>query len=316
MLPIVHTLAVDADILTYRNAWAAQQTHYDLYFKGKSLEKTFRYADDYKKFLDEQPSHLQKHYEKRPREVGLDLKIATDSIDKCIYSMIKKFNVGNVVCYLTDEEKSNFRYKIATLLPYKADRGEKPKFYRQCREHLMDRWNAQVIVGEEADDAMAQLQFPHYQRLIYGEDRSDSDITMIASLDKDLKMVPGYHYDFSDKAELRWIDELQGLRNFYTQLLTGDKSVDNIPGLFQICKKKVMPKMKAPLQDCTTEVEMYKYVRSIWEKNLPKEYSVTRGEGDDIEVETIKLNLDEVLLEIGNLLWMRRFKGKWWTFPA
>ena len=52
---------------------------------------------------------------------------------------------------------------------------------------------------------------------------------MIASIDKDLDMIPGWHYNW-DKESKYYIDEETGWRNFYKQIITGD-SVDNIPGL-------------------------------------------------------------------------------------
>lgn len=53
--------------------------------------------------------------------------------------------------------------------------------------------------------------------------------TIIASIDKDLKQVPGWHFDIV-KEKLVHVDELEAARNFYSQMLQGDRT-DNISGI-------------------------------------------------------------------------------------
>lgn len=309
----IQRLFVDADSLVYTNAWAAQQTHYRPLYKGKQYqENDFRYKKEYDKFLKEQKPEHQKHFDVEKIEVKLDLQVALNSIDKAIFFARKKLGASEVRCYLTDENKSNFRFAFATLLPYKATRtAAKPVFYNECRQHLIDRWDAEVVVGEEADDAVAQAQWPYYSALMSGNCET-GDITCIAHIDKDINMVPGWHWSLN-KNELYWVSELDGLRWFYTQLITGDKAVDNIPGLKHITDKSALAKFKTPLLEMTTEKEMYDHVYNLYELHKPEVLNRLDEDGD-VEVYDYP-GTHFVLNEIGNLLWMRRVKGEWWEAP-
>ena len=83
--------------------------------------------------------------------------------------------------YLTG--KNNFRKDIATIVPYKGNRKQpKPKWYKELRFELEVNLGATVVDGMEADDAMSIEQY-----------KAVND-TVICSRDKDLNMVPGFHY--------------------------------------------------------------------------------------------------------------------------
>lgn len=73
---------------------------------------------------------------------------------------------------------------------------------------------------------------------------------IICSVDKDLLQIPGKHYNFVKK-EFCKVSEIEGLRNFYKQMLIGDPA-DNIFGVKGIGKVKA-----ANLIDCLeTEQDM------------------------------------------------------------
>lgn len=132
--------------------------------------------------------------------------------------------------------KDNFR---KVLYPeYKANRKDKPlpKHLNLCKTYLIEHHNAIRAHGCEADDLLGINQ---------------TEDTVICSIDKDLLQVPGTHYNFvkSVFSEQTW---LGGLRNFYQQLLQGDRS-DNIPGVAGIGEKKA----QRYLEGCETEQEMY-----------------------------------------------------------
>lgn len=173
--------------------------------------------------------------------------------------------------YLTG--KGNFRDTLATIQTYKGNRSpdSKPKYYKEIRDYLVDVWNAEVIEGQEADDAMGIYQWSH-------KDKS----TCIVSIDKDLRMIPGYHYNFV-KGVIDYVDLPQANYNFFRQTLTGDRS-DNIPGISGVGEKR-SEKLLAPANNNVVDMkricmEQYKkefgeYAESCWK-------------------------------EISNLLWIRR----------
>jgi hypothetical protein len=142
--------------------------------------------------------------------------------------------------YLTG--KGNFREKIATTAVYKGNRlnTPKPEHHGALRDHLVQEWNAVIIQGQEADDAIAT------RATTLGDD------CVIVSLDKDLDQVAGYHYNFVKK-EAYYITPEEGLLRFYCQILTGD-AADNIMGIHGIGNVKA----RKMLQDAEDEAEMYR----------------------------------------------------------
>lgn len=182
-------------------------------------------------------------------------------------------------CFLTGSD--NFRYSIYPN--YKANRRDmqRPKWLQHVREHLVAVWNATVTDTIEADDAMGIAQMD-----------ADGD-TCIASIDKDMLMIPGQHYNFV-KQEFRTISPLEGLRNFYRQLILGDRS-DNIPGYDSKMRQKV-PQFLQPTMDlldiCTNELEMFQVVKDMY-----------------------KLSMEEMLI-YGRCLYIQKKENDTWNFPV
>ena len=189
--------------------------------------------------------------------------------------------------YVTSEDKSNFRFDVATIVPYKGHRdSEKPFWYTHIRNFIVDFRGGEEIFGMEADDAMSIEQR-----------RSAPESTIICSRDKDLHIVPGWHYGWAcgkQKEQKPWFQsEIGGLRCFYGQLLTGD-STDNILGLFGVGKASAHV---TALKKMDTEIEMYDHVFTQYEKRFGS-YA------------------EQFLIENARLLWMLREEGELWTPPA
>jgi len=188
--------------------------------------------------------------------------------------LVMKPWVGDYQGYLTG--KGNYRQDIAVTAPYKGNRtAAKPKHYELIREYLEKAWGCIVVEGQEADDAIG----------IKAYEINDIEEYIIMSIDKDLDMIRGWHYNFiKDRKYL--IDDLQAIKHFYTQILTGDR-VDNIVGL-----KGIGPKKAAKiLEDCYTEADMYKAVLEAYDNDEAR------------------------VLENGQLLWIRRNENQIWS-PA
>lgn len=169
--------------------------------------------------------------------------------------------------YLTG--KGNFRFDVATILPYKGTRSDKPKprHYQMLRDYMVEEHNAIVVDGMEADDAIA----------IAGTANPDS---VMVSIDKDFLQVAGHHYNFvKDKHII--VSEWEGMVFLYTQMLTGDR-VDNIQGVYGIGEKKAAK----ILEDCTTEEELYYAVLEAYDGDKDALYEnatllyLLRHEGD------------------------------------
>lgn len=175
--------------------------------------------------------------------------------------------------YLTGS--SNYRFDIAKTAVYKGNRlAPKPQHLPALRKHLVDEWGAVIVEGIEADDAVAT----HATWLGYNN-------SVIASVDKDLDQIPGWHYNFVKDIAYHITPE-EGSYRFYKQILTGD-SADNIIGL-----KGIGPvKADKILDECDTEVKLYNAC-------------VQAYDGDE-----------ERVLENARLLWLRRYEGQMWEPP-
>lgn len=148
---------------------------------------------------------------------------ATGNLNAVIDSILE--GRKEYILYLSGS--GNFREEVATILPYKGNRdpSHKPKYYKELRRYMLDKHKAIEVQGMEADDALAMAQWSH-------RDKS----TVIATIDKDLDMVPGWHYNINSK-ETYWVDIDSANYFFFWQMLVGD-STDNIPGIKGIGKAR------------------------------------------------------------------------------
>lgn len=201
-------------------------------------------------------------------------KFAVSRMGNFVDRLIRLEGIETYEGYLTG--KNNYRSEIATEQAYKGNRKDarKPVHYDSLREYLVSKWGFTVIDGQEADDAMGIKAYD-----------LPEDSSCIMTIDKDLDMIRGWHYNFV-KEDLYYVTEKEAIKNFYIQILTGDR-VDNIPGL-----KGVGPvKAKKILENCTTEKSLFKAVSEKYDHDIDK------------------------LTERGRLLWIRRKEKQLWKPP-
>ena len=170
------------------------------------------------------------------------LDIALLRCDKLMQDIIDATESDQYRAFLTG--KNNFRKRINP--EYKANRKDTipPRYLQQCRQFLIEEWKAEVSEGCEADDMLGLNQ---------------TKDTILCSLDKDLDMIPGLHYNWV-KGEIYEISEIEALRHFYRQLLIGDRS-DNIfgvPGIGKVKASKLIDTLE-------TEEEMLNIVNSLYD---------------------------------------------------
>lgn len=153
------------------------------------------------------------------------------SIKLSLNSIIEQFD--EYVVYLSGAKETNFRYDVYP--EYKNDRPPRPHHYQACREYMRSQYGAQIVRGE-ADDALGKEGAAAWTKAVeistfFGqpEDPWYYLESTIGTVDKDLLMIPGLHYNWR-KDETRRVDADDGWSLFCGQLLTGD-SVDCIPGL-------------------------------------------------------------------------------------
>jgi 5'-3' exonuclease len=220
---------------------------FDTITEFKEWCKTNNYADDH---VADLRTRLHTEVELEPIEFVLG------SMKRMLNAILTRTEAERYEVYLTGHNQ--FRNEIYPL--YKANRKDspKPEYLPDLRDYLMRQWQATMCEYIEADDALAIAQTN------YG------DNSIICTIDKDLLMVPGHHYNFV-KGELSYVTPDEGMRHFYAQLLAGD-AVDNIPGI----KGVGLIKANKMLPDSTDEMELWSFAseKLAEEGFLPEEIIV------------------------------------------
>ena len=183
-------------------------------------------------------------------------KVATQTLDNYLSEMIADLSDHYTTSTVFLTGKGNFRDEIATSQSYKGDRKEKrkPVHKKLLRDFMVSEWNAQVVDGMEADDAIAIKATELDHKVV------------ICSLDKDFKQVPCPMYDYTKK-KMKPTTPEDAMRWLYKQALMGDR-VDNIPGIHGI-GPKTADKIIDP---CTTEWECYSVcLTHYWDNELDED---------------------------------------------
>ena len=227
---------------------------------------------------------------------------------KLILNRIKEaVSADTYKIYLGSKDVKHFRYKVAKTLEYKANRKDvkRPEYEQDIRDYLVRYHGAIIVEGVEVDDALGIEQ---------------KEDTIICSNDKDLDMIPGWHYDIDfgivrnfkgkdytmksyKKSSTYFIEDpgflsirknVNGKKKlvgggqlwFCAQLLTGDK-VDNIPGC-PLSSRSTYGDVSTyeALKDCKTYEDG---VRTVW--RLYKDNGLDKNR----------------LFEVAQLLWIKRF---------
>lgn len=252
----------DADIVTYRAGFASQTTTRD----GTTDEA----------LVTAEP-----------------VEYALGTAKSIINSTCRELGIYEYSMYLTESGiENNFRSQIQGNKQYKGNRKDfkKPIHYEAIREYLINIHKAKVIKGEEADDKLGIIQV------------KNRDKTVIASIDKDLLQIPGWHYNTKDKELIRVDDPGTltlkktksatkpfrligtGFKWFCAQMLLGD-AVDNVQGIKGFGDKTT----HKLLSDINHPIELWKEIASIY---------ASAGKTED------------ELIGTARLLWIRRKPGQ------
>lgn len=147
----------------------------------------------------------------------------------------------------------NFRQDLYP--DYKKNRKElepdMKKALTYAHQHMIDRYNAVMADGMEADDLVSIWAYECMA--------NDTDY-IIAGIDKDLLQIPGHHYNFR-KDTHHHVSEDDANHSLMVQCLTGD-GTDNIPGIKGIGPKKAI----GILQGIPME-RRWNRVKAAWRKH-------------------------------------------------
>lgn len=213
------------------------------------------------------------------------LNYCLSTVKKFIQKVVRDSGADDYVICLTGSD--NFRKKTATLQPYKGNRkAPKPKWHGEIRKYLEDNHPCVISHTAEADDTMGEMI------TLYPSD-------ILATIDKDLDMIPGWHYNWMKKTKYL-VQEEEGDLFFGIQMLTGD-ATDNIPGLYKMTGQKASKALKAIVIQAYEDGGFVHMMASI--KHI---YLEAQDDHPECRVRTEGLYIPDVINEIGDLLWIRR----------
>lgn len=227
--------------------------------------------------------------------------IAKYRANEMLEGILDKTGATEYQVWLSDARENNFRTHLDPT--YKANRTQpRPPHYEYLKEYVIAEWGARIAYEMEADDALGiwQRKWP--------DDTADSNVnviwlhaspSVICSIDKDLKQIPGKHYDFVKDVHEEITPE-EARRRFYTQMLTGD-STDNIFGLYGVGPVKA---------DRILESAGPRYEDGAAFGLVREAYTKLDRRRTDREIDTH-------LLLIGRLLKIKQSEGEeLWHFPS
>ena len=281
------TAIIDGDIVVYRAGFASQDYVHSVVDQDGDVLEEFSSKAEANDFCE-----LMALSEEITPEIKTEiLPKSHDDVEMIVDVMVKNIIVGSestdYIVYLTGA--TNFRNEAATIREYKGNRSSatRPIHYDYIREYIADKHPTITSDNCEADDLCAMRLYTEFKKSQESKNQNDCE-AILCSIDKDLRNIPGHHYNIKDK-NIDWVTPKNANKHFASQLLTGD-SVDNIPGIsyFSDKKKKVGPKTAEKfLKDDTSIEELYKTVCEVY-----AEFA-----GEDWEIK---------LQEVGTLLWMQR----------
>jgi len=140
--------------------------------------------------------------------------------------MLKRWIPDGIKDYtiaLSCSRHDNFRRKVWPRYKLHRDAAYTPSSLSEIKDHIRTSYIVREYDNIEADDIMGILA------------SSETDIAV--TIDKDLRGVPGWHWNPSKEDAPVFIEEEEAERFFYKQWMTGDNT-DGIPGLWRIGPKK------------------------------------------------------------------------------
>ena len=176
-------------------------------------------------------------------------KVIDTTVNECIAYAFS----GPQECRVALKGRGNYRKDL--YAPYKATR---PPLTDEIRaslnyghNYMKEKWEGIEADGMEADDLVS----------IWAYEAREMELPfVICGIDKDLKQIPGHHYNYTKKTH-EFIDDDQANLNLMIQCLTGDNS-DNIPGI-----KGIGPKKAAKLLNGVPMGNRWQTVVNAWKEH-------------------------------------------------
>ncbi len=182
------------------------------------------------------------HHKDYGAEATTMVELSCDSIIKAILAAT---NAERYVGVFSSKGKT-FRHELYKYAEYKGNRPPRPEWFVFWEpvivEYMTTKWKFFTTDWMEADDIVAGISTICRKELFE---------PIICTPDKDLKQIPGLHFDYKHMDNKVFdIDENTADLEFWMSMLTGDTSdnVKALPGLGPVKAKAILK----PLADAST----------------------------------------------------------------
>jgi hypothetical protein len=275
----------DADLLVYRCGFAAEKQQWQVVDCGGGIEATYTTKREAQKMCDEAntwPDDQRCFEVTKGDRIAEPVENALHNVRLMIDQVLENLGCDESEMTLYLSGSTNFRDGVATLKPYKGNRdaAHKPVHGPAIREYMKRHYDVIVSEDEEADDVVGYSHYAMWLRDPYS--------SVIVTVDKDIDMIPGMHYNFI-KEDSYYVSPEKADRFFYMQLLMGD-ATDNIPGIPGCGPKKA--------------AELLEDTEGLCAMQTVVDLAYKEAYGDEWE---------DALVENGRLLWIRRHPHEWWS---
>lgn len=310
-------LDIDGDPIRYRVGFAAETPIYVVVAEDKNGSLGIaRFA------RDDKQSAKEKYEEWREANTELEIVSCEKTVDAESVPHVRQMVLMQVMSIQKEVRQhfgrdrrdvvtqiflsagGNYREKVATLKPYKGNRDpeHKPFHYGTIRDVLKDTYNVVEVSGHEADDA---LSLQAWDRM-----RAGDTSYVIATIDKDLDQIPGWHYDYMKK-NFYFVQPVEAERWFWQQALSGD-GTDNIGGACKVGPVSAASFLSEWEAEYAETEFPGPYEEFIWQKVV----EVYADRADRKGCYYADKDPSAVALENARLVYLQRERGELWTPPG
>jgi DNA polymerase-1 len=208
------------------------------------------------------------HYEVIEWDEGIESEV--EKFDEAVWKMegfIKSLlkHTGCIRYRLCFTGDFNFRYLVMDSYKHNRADMEKPELHAPLKEYLMERHKYYEWKWLEADDVMGILSTGVPGKYI------------IATIDKDLKQIPGMHYNWNHPDDgVVNVSPLDADKLFYQQILTGDPTdgYKGCPGVGKVKAQKIVNKFTF---DMPNEERWELVMKPFEHRGIPEEYALMQA---------------------------------------
>jgi len=188
-------------------------------------------------------------------EEGLTTKViwkrkAEAAMDSYIESLLKVTGCSDYFCCMSSRGGKTYRYDVLPTYKHNRDPNKKPELIPHLEAYTKEHHPFKIKPRLEADDLLGIMATRWPERFV------------VASIDKDLLQIPGWHYRFNEpELGVFEVTPEEGAYMFWYQILTGD-STDGYPGCPGCGAKKAQTVLAdAPVMD---NERMWEIVKGVY----------------------------------------------------